>query len=185
MKKILGKSFFDRPTLKVAEDLLGKFIVKKVGEKKVYAMVIETEAYDGLEDKASHAHKGKTQRNRAMFGEAGYWYVYLVYGMHNMLNIVTGKKSYPAAVLIRGIVLSDSQKINGPGKLTKLFKIDRKFNEKKANKETGLWIEDRGIQLSESQIKKTPRIGVDYAGPCAKKLYRFVLKPQQLNKLNC
>lgn len=170
MRKVLGKSFFERSALEVAEDLLGKFLVKQEkGKEKAY-MITEVEAYDGFEDKASHAHKGKTARNEIMFGEAGYWYVYLVYGMHNMLNIVTGKKDYPAAVLIRGV-----EEINGPGKLAKFLKIDRKFNKKKAERKTGLWIEDRGIKIKKSEIKKTPRIGVDYAGECAKKLYRFVL----------
>jgi len=174
MRKILNTSFFNRPTLTVAEDLLGKFIVKKVGRKEISAMITEVEAYDGFEDKASHAHKGKTERNEIMFADAGYWYVYLVYGMHDMLNIVTGEKDYPAAILIRGIEF-EGKKISGPGKLTKFLKIDRSFNKKKADKKTGLWIEDRGIWFLDSQIKKTPRIGVDYAGACAKKLYRFIL----------
>lgn len=182
MRKILNKSFFRRPTLKVAEDLLGKFLIRKSGKKEISAMITEVEAYDGFDDKASHAHYGKTKRNEVMFGVAGYWYVYFVYGMHNMLNIVTGKKNYPAAVLIRGITtierqgLSIGEMFDGPGKLTNKLKIDRNFNKKKAEKKTGLWIEDRGIKIEKKEIKKTPRIGVDYAGTCAKKLYRFVLK---------
>lgn len=179
MRKVLNKTFFKKPTLKVAEDLLGQFLVKKDrGKEKAY-MITETEAYDGCEDKASHAHRGKTARNEIMFGEAGYWYVYLVYGMYDMLNIVTEKKDYPAAVLIRGLRLSSRspREFDGPGKLTKALKIDRRFNKKKADKRTGLWIEDRGTtRLSESRVvKKTPRIGVEYAGKHAKKPYRFVL----------
>lgn len=170
MRKVLDKTFLERSALKVAEDLLGKFLVKREkGKEKAY-MIVEVEAYDGFEDKASHAYRGKTARNEIMFGEAGYWYVYLVYGMYNMLNIVTGKYDYPAAVLIRSI-----EEINGPGKLTKALKIDRRFNKKKADKKTGLWIEDRGIKIKKNKIKRTPRIGVHYAGEYAKKPYRYLL----------
>jgi DNA-3-methyladenine glycosylase len=165
MRKVLNKVFFERSSLSVAERLLGKFLVKKSRGKERAYMITEVEAYDGFKDKASHAHRGRTMRNEVMFGQAGYWYVYFVYGMYNMLNIVIGKKDYPAAVLIRGV-----DGINGPGKLTKTLRIDRKFNKKKADKKTGLWIEDRGIK-----IKKTPRIGVGYAGKYTKKPYRFVL----------
>lgn len=175
----MDKSFFDKPTIKVAEELLGKFLIRKIGKKEINAMIIETEAYDGFEDKASHAYKGKTKRNEVMFGEAGYWYVYLVYGMHNMLNIVTNKKNYPSAVLLRAI-LYEGEKINGPGKLTKILNINKDFNKKKADKKTELWIEDGGVKTKNNftnwQIKRTPRVGVQYAGECAKKLYRFVLE---------
>lgn len=178
MRKILNKNFFDKSAIKIAKELLGKFLVRKIGKKEINAMIIETEAYDGFVDKASHAYKGKTKRNEIMFGEAGYFYIYLIYGMYNMLNIVTDKTNYPSAVLIRA-VLYEGKNINGPGKLTKILKIDKKFNKKEANKKTGLWIEDRGIKIKNNtnwQIKKTPRIGVQYAGECAKKLYRFVLE---------
>jgi DNA-3-methyladenine glycosylase len=171
MQKILNKAFFEDSALKVARELLGKYLVIREKDREKAYMITEVEAYDGFEDKASHAHKGKTARNEIMFGEAGYWYIYFVYGMYNMLNIVTGKYGYPAAVLIRGL-----EGINGPGKLTKKLRIDRRFNKKKADKKTGLWIEDRDFRLSESRIEKTPRIGVGYAGACAKKPYRFVLK---------
>src|SRR3989344_5331131 len=144
---ILKKEFFERPTLQVAKELLGKFLVRKIGNKKFTFMIIETEAYEGPYDKASHAHKGKTIRNSPMFGKAGVWYVYFVYGMHNMLNIVTGDDGYPAAVLIRGVQPLSNQvakltKLDGPAKITKFLKIDRKFNNKPATLKTGLWIED-------------------------------------------
>lgn len=168
---ILEKSFFEKDTLEVAENLLGKYLVRKIGNKEVALKINEVEAYDGFADKASHAHKGKTERNKVMFGEAGNWYVYLVYGMHNMLNIVTGKKDYPAAVLIRG-----AGDIKGPGRLTKFLKIDKKLNDKKASVKTGLWFEDRGEVVDKKKIKRTSRIGVDYAGPIwTKKDYRFIL----------
>lgn len=161
----------------MAQNLLGKFLVRKVGNKKMSFMITEVEAYDGPYDKASHAYRGKTARNEPMFGEAGMWYIYFVYGMYFMLNIVTGKKDYPAAVLIRGV-----EGINGPGRLTKILKIDKKFNGKPAIPKTGLWIESasagggrKGIKIKKSQIKRSPRIGVHYAGEWALKHYRFYL----------
>jgi len=172
MRKVLNKNFFKRGALEVAQDLLGKFLVRKVGKKVIASMVTEVEAYDGYNDKASHASHGKTKRNEPMFGEAGKWYVYLTYGMHNMLNIVTGEKDYPAAVLIRA-----TDEVIGPGRLTKQMNITRALNCKKAIRVEGLWIEDRGVKVSKKQIKKTPRIGVDYAGPLwSRRHYRFVLK---------
>lgn len=185
---ILKKQFFGRSTLKVARELLGKFLVVQhvqhpMSDKKTY-MITEVEAYDGPHDKASHAHRGKTLRNEPMFGPAGVWYVYFVYGMYNMLNIVTGPKDYPAAVLIRGIDAAPSKRGEprpnlkfgrGPARLTKFLKIDKKFNNKPATKKTGLWIEDRGVKIKKSQIKTSPRIGVDYAGEWKDKHYRFYL----------
>lgn len=172
MKKILGRPFFEKPATDVAQNLLGKLLVRKIGNKTISAMITETEAYDGFKDKASHAHRGKTARNFPMFGPAGYWYVYFTYGIHWMLNIVTGPKNYPAAVLIRGV-----DGVNGPARVTKFFKIDKKLNNKPASAKTGLWLENGGARVKKSQIKKSPRIGVAYAGPVwSKKHYRFYLK---------
>ncbi|MBX4192539.1 DNA-3-methyladenine glycosylase [Candidatus Parcubacteria bacterium] len=173
MHKILGYQFFDRPTLTVAKDLIGKFLVRKIGNKEIALMITETEAYDGLYDLACHARSGKTKRNYPMFGEAGRAYVYFTYGMHWMLNLVTGKKDYPAGVLIRGLQGS-TLKLNGPAKLTKFLKIDVKLNNLKLGKGSGLWVEDRGVKIPTSKIKRTPRIGVAYAGSYAKKPWRFV-----------
>ncbi|OGY62376.1 MAG: 3-methyladenine DNA glycosylase [Candidatus Harrisonbacteria bacterium RIFCSPHIGHO2_01_FULL_44_13] len=167
--KALGREFFGRPTLEVAQDLLGKFLVRRWRGKNTAFIITEVEAYGGFEDKASHAARGLTTRNKPMFGPAGRWYVYFTYGMHWMLNIVTGKEGYPAAILIRGI-----QGINGPARLTKILHIGKNFNNKPANRKTGLWIENGGVVVKKSEIKKGPRIGVDYAGPVwGKKLYRF------------
>lgn len=172
MRKILTKRFFERPTLAVARGLLGKFLVRKIGMREISYMITEVEAYDGPKDKASHAHRGETARNKIMFGSAGVWYVYFVYGMYHMLNMVTGPKGYPAAVLIRGV-----ENINGPGRLTKALKIDRRFNGENSKRETKLWIEDRGTVISKKYITKTARIGVHYAGPFwSKKPYRFIMK---------
>jgi DNA-3-methyladenine glycosylase len=189
VRKILTQKFFTRPTLQVAPGLLGKFLVRKIGQKEVAAMITEVEAYDGPHDKASHASRGLTERNAIMFGAGGYFYVYLCYGMYEMLNIVTGQKDYPSAILLRGGIIKSPLKrgvaegrgvlnlnLNGPGKLTKFLKVDRRFNKKLAAKKTGLWFEDRGVKIAEKMIKRTPRIGVAYAGPIwSKKRYRFLL----------
>lgn len=171
MRKVLPEKFFERPAPAVAPDLIGKFLVRRIGTKEEAFMVVEAEAYEGLEDKASHASKGRTKRTEVMFGPAGMWYVYLVYGMHEMLNVVTGSEDYPAAVLIRGV-----EGVWGPGRLTKRLHITRALNGKRSVRATGLWIEDRGVVVPKKRIKRTPRIGVDYAGPVwSRKRYRFIL----------
>lgn len=111
MKKVLDKKFFNRDTKTVAKELLGKFLVRKIGNTEVSVMIVETEAYDGPDDKASHTSKGKTQRTEVMFGKPGIFYVYLCYGMHFMLNVVTREAGYPAAVLIRGAAVKNSKEI--------------------------------------------------------------------------
>ncbi|MBI4120875.1 MAG: DNA-3-methyladenine glycosylase [Parcubacteria group bacterium] len=175
MKKIIPTSFFNRPTTKVAKELLGMFLVRKVRGREVAHMITEVEAYDGFSDKASHAARGRTKRNEVMFAEAGTIYVYFTYGMHWMLNVVTGEKEYPAAILIRGV-----EGISGPARLTKALKIDKKFNTKKLGRKTGLWIEDRGVEIKKSDIRRTPRVGVAYAGPVwARRPYRFVFMRDQ------
>lgn len=167
MNKILPHSFFQRNVVKVAEDLIGCYLVRD-GERY---MITETEAYDGCDDLACHASKGRTPRTEVMYGEGGHIYTYLIYGMYWMLNIITGPKDYPAGVLIRGI-----EGIHGPGRVTKKLKINRSFYGKKLSKETGLWIE-KGEKIPKNKIEKTARVGVDYAGPIwAKKEWRFVLK---------
>ena len=171
LHKPLGQSFFDRPTVTVAEELLGKFLVRKSGGKMVALMITETEAYDGFDDKASHASRGKTPRNTPMFGKPGTIYVYFTYGMHWMLNIVCGKEEYPAAVLIRGV-----EGISGPARLTKALRIDKRLNTLPLSKKSGLWIEDRGMGVSKKDILTTPRIGVRYAEEWMHKPWRFVLK---------
>lgn len=173
MKHILTEKFYDRSVLAVAVDLIGKFLVREMGGMQYAYMITETEAYDGPHDKACHAYKGRTGRTEVMFGEAGHWYVYFVYGMHHMLNIVTGPVGYPAAVLIRGV-----DGVVGPGRVTKQLSIDKTFNTKKSLHESGLWIEDRGVIIDPVHILRTPRIGVAYAGEWAQKPYRFVLNSQ-------
>lgn len=170
LKHVLKKEYYDRPVLDVAPDLLGKFLVRKIDGITHAYMIVETEAYDGPLDLACHASKGRTKRTEVMFGVAGHWYVYFVYGMHHMLNIVTGPVGYPAAVLIRGV-----ENIIGPGRVTKQLSINKTLNARKADTECGLWIEDRGVVIEPEKIIRTPRIGVAYAGEWAEKPYRFVL----------
>ena len=169
MRRVLKPSFFNRPVLAAAKSLPGKFLVRKYGGQEISLMITEVEAYDGPDDKASHASRGRTERNKIMFGPAGYLDVYFTYGMHWMLNIVTGANDYPAAILLRG-----AGDVKGPGRLTKFLHIDRALNGKKANRGSGLWFEDRGVIIKNKDIIRTPRIGVAYAGPIwARKKYRF------------
>lgn len=171
MNRILGQQFFNRDTKVIAKEMIGKFLVRRLKGRIISAMITETEAYDGFKDLASHARKGKTKRTEIMFGPPGHFYIYLCYGMYYMLNISTREALFPAAVLIRGIT-----GMEGPGKLCKFLKIDKKLNGLIANKKSGLWFEDRGIKIKKSKVKKTARVGVSYAGPIwsAKKL-RFIL----------
>lgn len=173
MTKVLKKEFFDRPALEVAKSLLGKFLVRRYRGKNISATITEVEAYVGPGDKASHAHRGLTPRNAPMFGEAGRFYVYFTYGMHWLLNVVTGKKGFPAAVLIRAVKTENDVSINGPARLTKYLKIDKRFNGKQTELRTGLWFEDRGVRVRKSQIKRGKRIGVEYAGKWAEKPYNL------------
>lgn len=156
----------------VAEDLIGKYIVRQIDGKTHAYKIIETEAYDGEKDLACHASKGRTKRTEVLYREGGHLYVYLIYGMHYLLNVVADQKDYPAGVLIRGIETKEG-KIFGPGRVAKHLKIDRLFHGKKAEKKMKLWFEDRGVEILK--IKKTARVGVEYAGPIwSKKRWRFV-----------
>jgi DNA-3-methyladenine glycosylase len=170
----LAKEFFEKQTLWVAENLLGKFLVRRWRGKEIRTLITETEAYCGFNDRASHASRGMTLRNKVMFGPAGFAYVYLIYGMHYCLNVVTEQEGYPAAVLIRGVNQVDfpNAKLNGPGKLTKALHIDKSLNGENIVASRKLWIEanDRYRLIN---VKKGRRIGVDYAGSWAKKPWRF------------
>lgn len=172
MAKILGSDFFDRPTLVVAQELIGKFLVRERDGIEAAHMLTEVEAYDGFDDKASHAFRGRTPRNAVMFGPPGMLYVYFTYGMHHMLNVTTGPVDHPAAVLVRGVA-----GIRGPGRLTKALGITRALDQLPAVPATGLWFEDRSILVKRKDIERTPRIGVASAGPrWAGKKWRFVLR---------
>ena len=169
MNKILKQKFFDRDPVQVCKDVLGKYLVKRTKDGKLAKKITEVEAYDGVADKACHANKGLTERTEVMFGPPGYWYMYLIYGMYDMLNIVTGPGDHPSAILIRGL-----EGMDGPGILTRDLEIKREdFKNKKIIPKTGLWIEDRGFKVEESDISTAKRVGIDYAQEWAHKKWRF------------
>jgi DNA-3-methyladenine glycosylase len=169
---VLSPAFFERPADLVARELLGKALVRRIGGKRIALTISETEAYLGPHDLACHAARGRTPRTEVMYGQPGTLYVYFVYGLHWMLNVVTGPEGYPAAVLIRA-----AGHISGPARLTAALAIDGALNGRTAEPRSGLWFEN---QVAAGKIITTPRIGVAYAGPCwsARKL-RFVLKDKR------
>lgn len=180
MARFLPETFFQHRTLMVARELLGDTLCRRFRGKTIRGEITETEAYCGPHDLASHASRGRTPRTEVMFGPPGRIYVYLIYGMYWCLNIVTERDGYPAAVLIRAVTVpgKPSQKTDGPGKLCRFFHIDKSLHEKILGKRTGLWIERPRTVGKKFHIKKTPRIGVDYAGSHRDKLWRFVLIPR-------
>lgn len=168
--------FRENSPVEAARGLLGKVLVRTTGGVRVERMITEVEAYDGERDLACHASKGRTKRTEVMYQAGGVWYVYLCYGVHEMLNLVVGAADYPAAVLIRSVA-----GLAGPGRLTKALGIDRSLNAAPARPETGLHIEDGGVVVPNRIISATPRIGVDYAGPIwAAKKWRFTFDPAKL-----
>jgi DNA-3-methyladenine glycosylase len=169
---IKGSEMQSADTVGMAKWLLGKALVRTKGGKREVGIITEVEAYHTELDLASHASRGKTPRTQVLYSLGGVWYVYLIYGMYHMLNLVTGPEGTPAAVLIRGL---DS--VTGPGRLTKALGIDMRFNGRPVAPRTGLHLEDLGIIVPSRRISATPRIGVDYAGPVwSKKPWRFVAK---------
>lgn len=185
----MKRSFYQRNTLDVANDLLGCFLIRKIGRKIIKGMITETEAYIGEDDLACHASKGRTPRTEVMYGEAGRAYVYMIYGMYHCLNIVTEKKDFPAAILIRKLanlsewkankrewVKIDNINLDGPGKLCKFLKIDRKLNRWDLTKGKKLWIEKPAFaKATAGKVKKSKRIGVDYARHCRHYLWRYYI----------
>jgi len=164
----LDNNFFNRDVLEVAPELIGKILVRQFPDGMVCRYKItETEAYRGEEDLACHASKGRTPRTRIMYGNGGKIYVYLIYGMYQMLNFVTAAENNPQAVLIRGI-----QGFNGPGKLTRHLQIDKSFYGEDLTDSTRLWVESEGI-LPKYTIGT--RIGIGYAGDWKNKPWRFTL----------
>jgi DNA-3-methyladenine glycosylase len=153
----LTRDFYIRDVLEVAPDLLSKDLVIKMTDGKYNKFrITEVEAYRGSEDKACHACRGRTTRTEIMFHEGGKLYVYLIYGMYWMLNIVTADEGVPQAVLIRGI-----ENHNGPGKITRALGIDKSLYGEDLTTSERIWLEDSGhIPV----IKTSPRIGVEYAG---------------------
>ncbi|MBC7360987.1 MAG: DNA-3-methyladenine glycosylase [Candidatus Aminicenantes bacterium] len=181
--KRLTRSFYTQPTLKVAQQLLGKYIVRKIGSRKLVGKIIETEAYIGPKDRASHAYGGKvTPRNKAEYLVGGHIYIYLIYGMYWQLNITTSEEGKPECVLIRALEVpgEDKNVASGPGKLCRYLKLDKSFYGEDLTRSRRIWVEDRGEIIKPSHIKRTPRIGIDYAGPYwSKKKWRFLLEPER------
>lgn len=181
--------FQNDDVVSLAKDLLGKYIFTKIDGQLSGGIITETEAYNGVNDKASHSYGGRrTTRNEMMYHPGGVAYVYLCYGMHRMMNIVTNKADIPDAVLLRAILPTHGEELmlqrlgynqmsakltDGPGKLSKALGINIIHNGTSLNS-TQLWLEDRGIIFDDEHIRITPRIGVDYAGEDALLPYRFV-----------
>lgn len=156
-------------TVALARWLLGKVLVRTTKSGRSEYIITEVEAYHTEKDLACHAAKGRTKRTEVMYQPGGRWYVYLCYGVHEMLNLVTGPADHPAAVLIRGV-----DGIIGPGRLTKRLAIGRALNGAAAAPESGLHLEDHGIVVTRRRIKSGPRVGIDYAGEVwAAKPWRF------------
>lgn len=175
---ILREEWLGKGTVALARRLLGKVLVRTIEGERSTWVIVETEAYVGVRDLACHASEGCTPRTQVMFGEGGVWYVYLCYGIHEMLNLVTGPAGHPAAILIRGV-----EGAVGPGRLTKRLAISRSLNGHPAHPQTGLHLEDHGIQVPRSKITVGPRVGVDYAGPIwAAKPWRFRIDPRDLRR---
>lgn len=169
-QQVLQPAFFDRPADIVARELIGVSLVRRLPDQIIKTQLTETEAYLGPHDLACHAARGHTKRNDALYGPPGTLYVYLCYGIHWMLNFVTGEHGYPAAVLARGTTLA-----SGPGRLTAALAIDRSLDAKLMSEATGLWLERPETPLPRQHIRTTPRIGIDYAGPVwTKRKLRFI-----------
>jgi len=169
----LDQTFYTRPAIEVASDLIGKTIVRRVDAEEFRARIVETEAYIGTHDLASHSSKGRTRRTEVMFGPAGHAYVYLIYGMYEMFNIVVGDVDDAQAVLIRAAEPLNGWQadLSGPGKLCRALQITRADN--------GLELTGRDLHLVDDigpqpQVVATPRIGIDYAGEWKHALLRFV-----------
>jgi DNA-3-methyladenine glycosylase (3mg) len=160
--------FYMRDVLEVAPDLLGKTLVRQFadGTQKRY-LITEVEAYRGVEDLACHASKGRTPRTEVMFHEGGKVYVYLIYGMYWLLNLVTGEEGNPSAVLIRGI-----EGFSGPGRLGRELQLDKSFYGENLATSLRLWVEDAS---PVADFKTSKRIGIGYAGEWADRMWRFYL----------
>ncbi len=190
--KILPLSFYLRPDVVViAQELLGKIIVSNQKGIITYGRIVETEAYNGITDKASHAYNGRrTRRNEMMYAPGGVAYIYLCYGIHHLLNVVTNKKNIPHAILIRaaeplhglGSMLQRTGKENagysltsGPGNVSKALGVHMAQNGISLQSQE-LYLADDGFSIPEQAIGSSPRIGVSYAGSDALLPYRFFLK---------
>lgn len=190
MRKLPLSFYIKNDVLKISKDLLGKVLVTNWDDEYTSGRIVETEAYSGATDKASHASKGRTARTEVMFNEGGRAYVYLCYGIHQMFNIVTNKEGIPDAVLIRAVEPIDGINImlkrtgkkkfdesltRGPGNVGKAFGFHTSQCGLLLNSDE-LYIADDGFGITDEMIVASPRIGVDYAGKHAEWHYRFFVK---------
>jgi DNA-3-methyladenine glycosylase len=169
--RVLSRAFYGRNTAVVARQLLGKYLIRKIGARRMVGKIVETEAYF-QDDPASHAYRGKTPRSAPMFEDPGRAYVYFIYGSHYCLNAVTEKFGKAGAVLIRSLepIKGVRSATNGPGKLTKAFRIDKRFNRADLTKGNLVIAEGKTERYN---IVSTKRIGISKA---SNKLYRFYIK---------
>lgn len=167
----LKHEFYHRPCLDVARDLVGKVLVHRTDSSELRLRISETEAYCGEEDTACHAHKGRTKRTEVMYGEAGRAYIYLCYGIHWLLNIVTGEIEQPQAVLIRACLDAP-----GPGRLTKQLGITGVLNGQSVTETGDLWVEDDSFRC---EVETDKRVGIGYASQEDQdKPWRFKMKAE-------
>lgn len=185
MVRLLPSAFFARGTVKVAPDLLGKYLVRLKDGERMIGRIVEVEAYRGSDDPASHAFRGRTPRNAPMFGDPGHAYVYFTYGNHYCLNITTQKAGTPGAILLRAVEpvegietmrrfrpnVPDSELTNGPGKLTKALSIDKSLNEQDMTIKGPLFVADPG--KDDLEIWRSTRVGI---GEGLDRLWRFYIK---------
>jgi DNA-3-methyladenine glycosylase len=188
-RRIVSRTWFDRPAAQVAPDLLGKILVHDSPQGRVAGRVVEVEAYEGPEDLAAHSSIGRTPRNAVMFGPPGHLYVYLVYGLHHCANVVCGPGDKPEAVLLRaaeiteGVDLArsrrgpmpDARLAAGPGNLGAAFGLDRTHNGVDLIRGQ-VWLADGAAPAS---VQRSPRVGVGYAGEWAAAPLRFSIRNDQ------
>ena len=172
----LERPFYDRDTVLVAKDLLGKYLIHRFDDVERIGRIVEVEAYLGPHDLAAHSARGLTERTKIMFGAPGHAYVYLIYGIHCCMNVVTESEGRAAAVLLRALepVKNVEERTQGPGLLCKAMRIDRRLNGHDLLSDD-LYIA-AGPEVPPPVIVKRPRIGVDYAGHWARRLLRFYIK---------
>ncbi|AWG43221.1 DNA-3-methyladenine glycosylase [Candidatus Borreliella tachyglossi] len=178
----MDREFFIQDAVVLAKSLLGHFLIRKIDNREIITKIVETEAYMGVIDRACHAYGGRiTNRTSAMYNIGGYAYIYMIYGMYYMLNVVASNENNPHAVLIRGIeplsplVKTDKKITNGPGKLTKFLNIDLRFNKVDLINNSELFLKN-GISF-DFEISCSKRININYAGEeYANKLWRFYIK---------
>lgn len=173
MNNKLSYEFFHRDALTVASELAGKILARKLPDGTVMRIrITETEAYCGEEDKGCHASKGRTPRTELLYGKAGIIYIYLCYGIHWLMNVITGEEGHPEGVLLRA-----GEGFNGPAKLTKAIGADKRFNGLSICDNEEIWLEDDG---EEFEITTAPRVGIDYAGDEWKnKPWRFITEQRR------